>query len=321
MPDGSFQLVRYDAACRAVAEARSIDEARDLRDKAEAMRAYGRQAKNKQLEVDAAEIRFRAERRLGEMMVAQRETVGLATGAKGNPGGQGAKVVRVDDGPAQIPTLAEAGIDKHLADRARKMAAVPAPEFEAKISNFRQRVEQEGERVTVDLLASGERHIRGTFGTGDNEWFTPARYIDAAREVMGAIDLDPATHLVAQETVQAERFFTEADNGLSQSWGGRVWLNPPYAQPLIGQFVSKLVGELRLGAVSEAILLTHNYTDTEWFHAAEAACNLICFTRGRIRFVDPDGNECSPTQGQAFFYFGPNDEQFRSVFSAFGFVR
>jgi hypothetical protein len=42
------------------------------------MRAYARQAKNKQIEIDASEIRFRAERRLGELMAAQRETVGLA---------------------------------------------------------------------------------------------------------------------------------------------------------------------------------------------------------------------------------------------------
>ena len=60
-------LVKYDAACRAVAEAASIDEAKGFRDKSEAMRAYAKQAKNKQLEVQAAEIRIRAERRIASV--------------------------------------------------------------------------------------------------------------------------------------------------------------------------------------------------------------------------------------------------------------
>ena len=73
-------LVRYDAACRAVAEARTIDEVQQIAANAEALRAYARQARNRQLEIDAAEIRLRAERRVGELMAAQRATVGLAKG-------------------------------------------------------------------------------------------------------------------------------------------------------------------------------------------------------------------------------------------------
>ena len=88
MSTQDLALVRYDAACHALAEAKAVDEVLKIRNVAEAMRASARQAKNRELEIDAAEIRIRAERRIGQLMKAQRESVGLAKGTKGqlNPG-------------------------------------------------------------------------------------------------------------------------------------------------------------------------------------------------------------------------------------------
>lgn len=145
-------LVKYDAACRAVAEAASIDEAKDFRDKSEAMRAYAKQAKNKQLEVQAAEIRIRAERRIGELMAAQRDSGALSEGGRPSH-----KTGSQTDPVSAAPTLAEVGIDKHLADRARKYAAIPEGEFNGIVSEWKGRVEKENERVTVNLLAAGDR--------------------------------------------------------------------------------------------------------------------------------------------------------------------
>ena len=64
------QLIRYDAACRAIAAAKNVDEVKNIRDKAEALRAYGRLAKNIDIEQDGAEIRLRAERRHRELRFA-----------------------------------------------------------------------------------------------------------------------------------------------------------------------------------------------------------------------------------------------------------
>jgi len=149
-------LARYDAAVRALAEAKSVDEVKDLRDKAEAMRAYARQAKNKQLETDAAEIRIRAERRLGELIAGQKATVGMAKGGQPyqSTGSKSAPVERA-------ATLAEAGIDKKLSARAQKMAAVPEAEFESMVGEWRERAEAENERVTTNLLKAGERAEQG----------------------------------------------------------------------------------------------------------------------------------------------------------------
>ena len=125
---------------------------------------------------------------------------------------------------------------------------------------------------------------------------------------------------MAQEKVRADRFFTIEDNGLHQEWHGNVWLNPPYAQPNIALFASKMVAEFRSGRVKAAVMLTHNYTDTKWFHELLAAANAICFTRGRIGFVNADGSTGPPTQGQAFFYFGDATARFAARFAAVGFV-
>ncbi len=75
-------------------------------------RAYAHQAKNRQLEVDSAEIRMPAERRSGELIRAQKETVGLATG--GQRGGRRKIDGSREEPTNKPPTLAEAGIYKKL---------------------------------------------------------------------------------------------------------------------------------------------------------------------------------------------------------------
>jgi N6-adenosine-specific RNA methylase IME4 len=155
-------LVRYEAARSALAAAKSVDEVKDMRDKAEAMRAYARQANNKELEVDAAEIRLRAERRLGQMLAEQKKTVGMQSGARGRKGAgtRGSKKEPHVDAP---PMLSEAGIDKKLSARAQKLAAVPEEKLEELLGDWRDKVEIEGERVTTKLLHEGEkRQQRGS---------------------------------------------------------------------------------------------------------------------------------------------------------------
>jgi phage N-6-adenine-methyltransferase len=137
--------------------------------------------------------------------------------------------------------------------------------------------------------------------------------------VLGEIDLDPATSDAAQALIRATKYYTKQSDGLRHEWHGRIWLNPPYAQPLISQFISKLAEERLRGHVTAAIVLTHNYTDTRWFHKLIASADAICFTRGRVRFHDGD-KIAAPTQGQLFTYLGDDVCGFAAAFEPVGSV-
>ncbi len=318
-------LVCWDAArvalldaCRGLAEANVSDEVQAIGNVGEAMRAYGAAANDKNAEIDGAEIRIRAERRLGELLIAQKETVGLNRGAAAGGKKDGPRGAYVEPRDSS-PTLAEAGIGKKLSSRAQELARLPVVEFEGLMQKWRARAETKAERVTTSLLRGNGNYSKAIF-TGENEWYTPTEYLEAARDVLGDFDLDPASSAAAQRQVQATEFFDKDDDGLTRPWRGRVWLNPPYSQPAIREFVSKMVSELREGNVTGAVMLTHNFTDTAWFHEAMSAASRVCFTRGRVKFVNAGGETAAPMQGQAFFYFGTNPAPFVDRFSEIGSV-
>jgi phage N-6-adenine-methyltransferase len=216
-----------------------------------------------------------------------------------------------DHGAPELQDAVERGTVK--VSTAAEVARLPGPEQTEIVARGRDEILQAAKRIRAETL-------RGTTGTGENEWYTPQQYVEAVRRALGGIDLDPASSEKAQETVGASAFYSIADDGLKQVWQGRVWLNPPYAQPEISHFVSKMVAERRAGRVTAGIMLTHNYTDTGWFHEAASLADAVCFTKGRIRFDAPSGEKAAPTQGQAFFYFGSDVAKFGAVFREFGFV-
>jgi N6-adenosine-specific RNA methylase IME4 len=128
-------LAPYDIACRALAEARSVDEVKDIHDQAAAMAEYARRAKNHELEADAVALRLHATRRLAEMIKAQKGTVGLATG--GEHGGR-RRIDGLRENPSNArPTLASQGIDKNLAHDIRVIGAMDEAAFARKIADAR----------------------------------------------------------------------------------------------------------------------------------------------------------------------------------------
>ncbi len=156
--------------------------------------------------------------------------------------------------------------------------------------------------------------------TGENEWYTPPEIVDAAREVMGGIDFDPASSTAANKVVGATDFYTKENSGLDVTWEGRVWLNPPYVSDLVARFTEKLCAEYLADNISEAVLLVNNATETAWFQHTAAVANAVCFHAGRISYWHPDRTSKTPLQGQAILYFGANTDKFNLVFRKLGVV-
>lgn len=163
----------------------------------------------------------------------------------------------------------------------------------------------------------------------DNEWYTPHRYIDAARIVMGGIDLDPASCEIANQIVRADRYYSKEDNGLAREWYGKVWLNPPYGRTHnksnIGLFTNRLIHEYRAGHVEQAILLSTPRPDTPWF--PDLWDYPICFCEHGIAFyrrtgkgMEVDNRHTGHFFGTIFVYMGENEQRFIEIFSKFGHV-
>lgn len=299
-------LANISAARRALASAQTLEDVLHIRDQAKAweacMKIVGESLSAQQ---DAAEVKLRAERKAGEMLA----------GMEKNKGGRPAEKTAGTVPEVSALSLAELGVKEDQSRRWQKEAAVDDETFQNYLASCRE----EQREITQAGLLNIAKGCHVSANSGENEWYTPPDYIEAAREVMGSIDLDPASCETAQGNVKAKRYYTADDDGLSQKWTGNVWLNPPYSKDLIGEFAGKVVAEA--SRLKQAVVLVNNATDTAWFHQLASVASAICLLRGRVKFLDKAGKPANtPVQGQAVLYVGPRVEAFRSRFSAFGFV-
>jgi ParB family chromosome partitioning protein len=159
--------------------------------------------------------------------------------------------------------------------------------------------------------------------SGSSEWWTPPLYADKAREVMGRIDLDPASCAGANENIRATQFYDISTNGLVQIWFGCIWMNPPYTRSGIqGKFVQKLMDEYKADRVEQAIvLLNANSIASTWFTPLHDF--PMCIKRSpRIEFIPAIERQIEdpkhPGNDNVFVYLGPNIDRFVKIFEAVG---
>lgn len=189
------------------------------------------------------------------------------------------------------------------------------------------------------------------------EWYTPSAFVEAAREVMGGIDLDPASHEEANRTVKAAEFFTEIDNGLRLGWHGRIFLNPPGG--LVREFWQALVLPPNSGTIEQVIWIGYSLEQLQTLQTQGSRKSPldfpICVTSKRIAFIENEAKKQarrakalaegtmpgatdakrrsarlvmegkplpdSPSHSNYITYLGPNIDAFARIFSQFGQVR
>ena len=162
--------------------------------------------------------------------------------------------------------------------------------------------------------ATSNNHTMRVMGSSKSpEWYTPKHIIKLVVDLFGEIDLDPCSNSHESPNVPAKKHYTKEDDGLSQPWGGRVYLNPPYGNE-ISAWVEALVKKFESGEIQEAIALLPGRIDTQWFQPLYDY--LICNIRGRLQFVGAP--HCAPFPSVIVYLGEEHDEDFINVFHTLG---
>lgn len=153
---------------------------------------------------------------------------------------------------------------------------------------------------------------------GDGDFYTNPIIIDAARQAMGGVDLDPASCREANRIVRATRFFNASIDGLVHKWDAeKIWLNPPFNQ--WDQWAPKIREELARGIIEQlCVLIPTRSLTVKSLHSLLCRATAMVIFNGRIPFHGPKAG--APDDGHAVFYFGRNLAHFHLAFQPLGFT-
>lgn len=274
-------LALINDAERALGEVSTPEDADALWRKIQAVEEAARLARVSEVVVaTVSRFRLRAKRKYGEL---------LGPAQVGAPkGNSNAAHDNVTGGHVD-----SAAAGRKAAERARKLAEIPEPVFEAHLA------EAEPDDLTeAAVLRSGKagRPDLGVhFSSETDEWATPQPVFDMlAREF--PFDLDVCA---LDSSAKCERYFTPELDGLAHDWRGVCWMNPPYGRE-IGRWVAKARESAEAGATVVCLLPARVDTGWWWDHCRYGE---VRFLRGRLKFGDATTGAPFPS---AVVVFMPN---------------
>lgn len=127
-----------------------------------------------------------------------------------------------------------------------------------------------------------------------DEWATPPAFVRPLAEAVGGFDLDPASG--AERSPVAEETYTEADDGLSTPWHGRVWCNPPYSD--VEKWVHRAVDQSKRPEVDTILLLCKGDSSTNWWQSAISEAEIVAMIDRRLSFGN--GSDSAPFPSHVF---------------------
>lgn len=154
--------------------------------------------------------------------------------------------------------------------------------------------------------------------SGKEEWWTPVHIVAACWRTMDGIDLDPASTPEANGRVQATRFYTRADNGLTLPWHGRVFLNFPFSGRANERWVRKAIASFQSGEAEAVCVVSFASQETAWGQLLTAYPRWI--PAGRVAYYDPVAGkpQTGPPKGSMVTYIGRDVHRFAAVFGVEG---
>jgi phage N-6-adenine-methyltransferase len=121
------------------------------------------------------------------------------------------------------------------------------------------------------------------FSSKSGEWDTPQGFFDKLNAQFN-FTLDPCA---TEASAKCTKYFTQEDDGLTQSWKGHtVFCNPPYGRH-IGEWIKKAHEESRQHNTL-VVMLIPSRTDTRWWHDYVMKAKEVHLVRGRLKFGGSD---------------------------------
>jgi hypothetical protein len=155
--------------------------------------------------------------------------------------------------------------------------------------------------------------------SGVQDYFTPPEIVDAAREAMGDIDLDAASHPLANRTHKIPDYFHTGRSAFHNDWYGRVWLNPPYGNN--APWFERILHFVEAGAVEQLCMLSPMWAfQTKIARPViERASGLILLSPTPKFWGNKDPDKTGSNNPHGVIYIGPHGSRFHQAFARFGF--
>ena len=135
-----------------------------------------------------------------------------------------------------------------------------------------------------------------------DEWYTPCYILEAVRDALGVIELDPFSSHEANKWVEAENYFTIEQDGFATDWSPhrRIWLNPPCSRGSMDKVMDKVKS---LDIDTRVAMLCNFDHSTKWCRRALGHFDAVVLLSKRVRFVPGAGQKSSSnSKAQAIFY-------------------